>query len=485
MYDKEDFFSPEQVDEQLDLSLLQRNSVPRGSQSGVADPNRLLVDDLRFLYSAEGAENARSLQRVWERIGEQRVGKQAAISSPTTPVEQPSLRLLKADRQATPASVRQRKRRSAPNNVLAALAAMLFLVITVGSLFAIVHVMRQSQPNSNPAGSTATPQIGQWTPVAGYPYPTPGKTISISPASTDGFSCLTFSLDGKQVAASTQGKVWIWDTNSNAQPYVYNPKTGSDPAVVAWSPAAPLLAIGTNPVQIIDPSGNVLPYHYPVLAGDSAGSSAARVTALAWSLDGTKLAVAGYDSAIGAEVNVWDVNKGGNPLYTVPGQQTGDVITSLSWSSDGRYVAFANGQSVQAWDTHTPDGTPIFQHPLTGATDVAWTPSGSNAGYLAFVSNGSTQVWNVWEGVQPVGTLVSSYPGTPNGALSWSPKGYYLATASGHNVVIYNATTGVHLYTYGGNTHDVHALAWSPDGGSIASGERASAAANHVRVWSA
>lgn len=483
MYDKEDFFSPEQVDERLDLSLLQRNSVPRGSQSGATDPSLLLVDDLRLLYSAEGAENARSLQRVWERIGEQRTGKQAESSSPTTPVEQPPLRLLKSDKQVTPAP-RKRKRRSAPNNVLTALAAMLFLVIMVGSLFAIVHVMRQPQPNGNPAGSTATPQIGQWTPVAGYPYPTPGKTISVSPASTDGFSCLTFSLDGKQVAASTQGKVWIWGTNSNAQPFVYDPQAGSDPVVVAWSPAALLLAVGTNPVQIIDSSGNVQPFHYPVLASDSSGNSAARVTALAWSLDGTKLAVAGYDPAVGNEVNIWDVNKGGNPLYTVPGQQTGDVITSLSWSSDGRYVAFANGQSVQAWDTHTPGGTPIFQHTLTGATDVEWSP-GANAGDLAFVSNGSTQVWNVWEGVQPVGTLVSNYPGTPNGALSWSPDGHYLATASGHNVIIYNATTSVHLYTYGGDTHDVHSLAWSPDGNLIASGESDSTGSNSVRVWSA
>jgi WD40 repeat protein len=482
MYDKEDFFSPEQVDEQLDLSLLQRNSVPRGSQSGAADPNRLLVDDLRFLYSAEGAENARSLQRVWERIGEQRTGKQAAISSPTTPVEQPPLRLLKADRQSTPAPARQRKRRSAPNNVLAALAALLFLVIMVGSLFAIVHVMRQPQSNSNPAGSTATPQIGQWTPVAGYPYPTPGKTISVSPASTDGFSCLTFSLDGKQVAASTQGKVWIWDTRSNAQPFVYDPKAGSDPVVVAWSPVAPRLAVGSNLVQVIDPGNGTVIFTDPAMASDP-GDSTARVTAVAWSPDGKRLAVAGQDPVIGNEVGIWDTE--GNLLYTVPDQQTGDVITSLSWSSDGRYVAFANGQSVQAWDTHTPGGTPIFQHALTSATDVAWTPSGNNAGDLAFVSNSSTQVWNVWEGVQPVGTLVSSYPGTPNGALSWSPDGHYLATASGHNVIIYNAATGVHLYTYGGNTHDVHSLVWSPDGGSIASGERDSAAANHVRVWSA
>lgn len=481
MYDKEDFFSPEQVDEHLDLSLLQRNQIPRGPQSGSADPNRLLVDDLRFLYSGEGAENARSLQRVWERIGEQRTGKQAAISAPTTPVEQPPLRLLKADRRATRAP---RKRRSTPNNVLTALAALLFLVIMVGSLFAIVHAMRQPQTGPNVDGSTATPQTGQWTPVAGYPYPTPGRTISVSPASTDGFSCLTFSLDGKQVAASTQGKVWLWGTNSNAQPFVYDPKAGSDPVVVAWSPAAPLLAIGTNPVQIIDPGNGVMKFTDPAMASNP-DDSAARVTAVAWSPDGTKLAIAGHDPVLGNEVGIWDTK--GNLIYTFTGQQTGNIINSLSWSSDNRYVASANGQSVQAWDTHTPGGSLIFQHTLSGVTDVEWSPSGDNAkaGDLAFVSNGSTQVWNVWEGVQPVGTRVSSYPHTPNGALSWSPDGHYLATASGHNVIIYNATTGVHLYTYGGNTHDVHALVWSPDGGSIASGERDSAAANHVRVWSA
>jgi WD40 repeat protein len=391
------------------------------------------------------------------------------------------LRLLKPQGEAVPAPIKRRRMRI-PGRGLPAVAAILFLVVMVGSLLAIVHLTRQAPTGPNLAGSTSTTQPGQWTPIPGYPYPTPGSTTSISPASSDGFSTLTWSPDSQQVATSTQGKVWIWGATSSAPPFVFDPQAGSGPVVLAWSPGAPRLAVGSNQAQVIDPGNGVVKFSYPALASNLVGNGAARVTALAWSPDGMLLAVAGHDPVAGNEVSIWDVNKGGQPLYTFTGQRAGDAISSLSWSSDGRYVASANGQSVQAWDAH--HGTVIFQHALTAPTDVVWSPGASNAGDLAFVSNGSTQVWYVWN-LLPAGSLVSSYPDTPNGALSWSPDGHYLATASGRNVIIYNATTGVHLYTYSGNTHDVHALAWSPDGNSIASGESGPAGLNYVRIWSA
>jgi len=476
MYDKEDFFSPEWVDEHLELSLLQRGAGNNPLQSHEADPNLLLVQDLRYFYGAEGTENVRSLQRVWERVAQQRMGEQ----TPGLARSQEGgahLRLLKPQGEAVPAPVKRRRMRI-PGRGLPAVAAILFLVVMVSSLLAIVHLTRQAPTSPNLAGSTSTPQPGQWTPVPGYPYPTPGRTTSISPASSDGFSALSWSPDSQQVAASTQGKVWIWGATSSAQPFVFDPQTGSGPVVLAWSPGAPRLAVGSSRVQVIDPGNGVVKFTDPALASDPAGDGAARVTALAWSPDGTRLAVAAHDPVVGNVVNIWNVQIGRQPGYIFTGQSAGEAISSLSWSSDGRYVASANGQSVQMWDAH--NGTVFFQHALNAATDVAWSPGASNAGDLAFVNDGSTQVWNVW-----TGTLVSSYPGTPNGALTWSPDGHYLATASGRNVIIYNATTGVHLYTYSGDANTVSSLAWSPDGNSLVSCESSSAGPNYARVWSA
>src|SRR5258708_19554573 len=72
MYNKEDFFSPDMVDERLDLSLLQHDADPPYQDVTGADPNLLLISDLRYLYGAEGTENVRSLQRVWEHLQEPR-----------------------------------------------------------------------------------------------------------------------------------------------------------------------------------------------------------------------------------------------------------------------------------------------------------------------------------------------------------------------------------------------------------------------------
>src|SRR5258708_5597750 len=174
MYDKEDFFSPERVDEHLELPLLQRGAGNNPLESREADPNLLLVQDLRYLYGAEGTENVRSLQRVWERVAQQRMGEQ----TPGRARAQEGgahLRLLKPQGEAMPATVRRRRMR-VPGRGLPAVAAILFLVVMVGSLLAIVHLTRQAPTGPHLAGSTSTTQPGQWTPFPGYPYPTPCRT---------------------------------------------------------------------------------------------------------------------------------------------------------------------------------------------------------------------------------------------------------------------------------------------------------------------
>src|SRR5579862_7596518 len=90
------------------------------------------------------------------------------------------------------------------------------------------------------------------------------------------------------------------------------------------------------------------------------------------------------------------------------------------------------------------------------------------------------QVWNVWQGSNKQGRLVSSYQAAANGVLSWSPKGQYLATASGNNVILFDASSGALLYIYtASTTAPIATLAWSPDGSLLASGS------NLAAIWSA
>lgn len=482
MHDKEDFFSPEMVDERLELSLLQRDVDTRDQDLAGTDPDLLLIADLRYLYGAEGTEHVRSLQRVWENLREQHAKKEVPPAHSLAEVApERHLRLLKPAEEKRVQDVRRKSRRVA-GRPLAVLAAVLFLVLMVGSLLMIVHLTRVA-PSNGSAQATTPPNptsVIQPTSIPNYPYAPPGRDIAVSPASSETFYALAWSPDGKQLATSTEGKIWIWDMLSNQyRPLIDAQLAGSSVKALAWSPNGNYLAVGSNPIQIVNTvSGKTLSVYsadYPYLP---VTGQTTLVTALAWSPDGTMLAVATQHTDGTCLVFVWNMQTG-TGIYTFRSQGSPGGISAVSWSGDDKYVASSDGQSVQAWDAH--NGFVFFTQKLDTATDVAWSPGG---GLLAFVNQHATQIWDVWQGSNHMGKLVGSYPAT-NGALSWSPKGQYLATANANQVFIYEASSGTRIYTYTGDTHFVSALAWSPDGNSIATGESNSSGPDFARIWSA
>jgi WD40 repeat protein len=117
---------------------------------------------------------------------------------------------------------------------------------------------------------------------------------------------------------------------------------------------------------------------------------------------------------------------------------------------------------------------------------LAWSPNGAyiasgswlpdrNAGY-------TEQQVHVWEA--RTGGRIVLYPGHSNwvNAVSWSPDGRYVASASTDGTVqIWEAMTGRHVFTYRGHTNAVYTVSWSPDGNYIASGGQD----RTVQVWDA
>jgi WD40 repeat protein len=480
MYDREDFFSPERVDERLELSLLLPVGNDDEQERALTDPNLLLIHDLRYLYGEEGTENVRSLRRVWERLAEQRIGVRQSVEH-VFPTGERHLRLLQPQENKAIRTTKPRGRRLA-NPGAAAIAAVLFLVIMVGSLLAIVRLTRPVQSAGRPIAVGTPAQLTtptRPTPVPGYPYPTPGQDIARSPASPDSFPALAWSPDGKRLVASTQGRVWLWDLISGSYTSIFTSPTPDEQILaLAWSPNGQYLAVGSDLIQVIDPaSGRPLWSYSPDYPYLPVPGQPTRTTALAWSPDGNRLAMATQHFDGRCFVNIWNVQSSA-PGSSFPDTGCTDGISSISWSSDNRYVATADGQSVRAWDAQSGYG--IFQHAISAATEVSWSPSATNAGELAFVDQESSEIWNVW-----TGQMVSSYPSTPNGVLTWAPDGRYLATASGRTIIICDAQSGQQIYAYTGSAHTIASLAWSPDGSALAAGEGGAGGDHFARVWSA
>ena len=198
------------------------------------------------------------------------------------------------------------------------------------------------------------------------------------------------------------------------------------------------------------------------------------VEAVAWSPDGTRLAVGKWWKN---QVQAWDANTGQHVVtYSPPGLQYN--VTAVIWLPDGKTLAAAsNSGLVWAWDAASRDLLTTYAGHTNAVFALANSPDGK---YIA--SGGSDQTVQIWEVI--TGRTMVTYRGHRGGigAVAWSPDGRYIASASfDRTVQVWDAASGRTVFTYRGDTphSDMYAVAWSPDGRHIASGGKDKT----VHVW--
>ncbi|MHC1764359.1 MAG: protein kinase [Verrucomicrobiia bacterium] len=253
---------------------------------------------------------------------------------------------------------------------------------------------------------------------------------------------LVFSPDGDLAAFRAVNGLGLWESESGRLTQVSLAGTDSSPTVLCFSPDGRALARVTSPTVLrFSPDGNLL------AAGVGTSDSEVQVWAVgdlwrsakvtppprlrlgrhrdwicdvAFSPDSQALVSASADSAL----QVWDLD---HPEVCRRYQGHRHQVLSVAWSPDGQRIASSGKDgSVRVWD---PKRKPAASGPrVLPVSSYLWCFGISADGARALTldpTNGTAVLWDTVK-LRPMETL--AFAGTNNTAVAWSPDGTSLAT---------------------------------------------------------
>jgi WD40 repeat protein len=320
------------------------------------------------------------------------------------------------------------------------------------------------------------------------------RLLNVLVGHPSGVSGIAWHPEGSRLATfGSDNAVRLWNSNGTPGPVL---KHCNAPRAIAWSPNGRWLAAANgdnnNPVVHLW-SADGKPYR--VLAGHTAA-----LACLAWSADGKQLVSGGSDRT----VRVWDLDGTQREVLTgfersathVSWSRTGQIAAAdangflyifpspdakprlfskifpraIAWRPDGERLAVGLGTSIQIWDGNgnvsSDQGAP------GGLSNIAWSRDGKRIAWAGMNAG-------VWEPGGDVSTLNVHANTTPT-ALDWHPDGGRFVSAHADGMLRWGDHDGTVSTTASAGNHSLPAVAWSPNGQSVAVPSR-----NQIRVWSA
>jgi WD40 repeat protein len=199
------------------------------------------------------------------------------------------------------------------------------------------------------------------------------------------------------------------------------------------------------------------------------------VTAVAWSPDGTHVAVGRLHTA-----TLYRVAEDGMPIVAAELTGHAEMVRALAFSPDGELLAAAGGRpgqfgEVKIWQVADGSERATVKGHADYIVDAAFSPDGST---FATCSYDKTAIlWDAATGEQL--HVLSDHVDAVH-TLGFSPDGKHLATGAGDRTVkLWDAATGERLITFSESTAPVWCLAFSPNGKHLAAG----AEDKMIRVW--
>ncbi len=187
-----------------------------------------------------------------------------------------------------------------------------------------------------------------------------------------------------------------------------------------------------------------------------------RVNSVVFSPDG-KYILSGSDDRT---AKLWEV-AGGNLIRTFTGHTS--CINYVAFSPDGKYIATASDDSkVKLWDALSGVLIREFRNSLcTKMRSVAFSPNGK---YLLAAGDEMTILWDASTGSE---VRTFGYRFNTHYCAEFDSDGKSIITGSdgGNETIIWNAETGEKLKIFKGPTPRIKSVKFSPDGKYIAAGD--------------
>ncbi len=328
--------------------------------------------------------------------------------------------------------------------------------------------------------------------IFGEPYGVP------VPFGQDDVTRVAFSADGRLLAhGSSEGAVWVHDLASGELLQHFEESPGrlhaltfapdsqqvlihAGKLVLAWSVTSgkELLRIehgGRHTVFAPDASFLVstsrrsvgrLTFATGAVDAFKTTHRSRRVAALALSADGKTLATGAYDTTL----RLWDLD---TQKELLPPDGHAGSVNSLAYSPRGLLASGGSDGTVRLWDPKTQ----------TELAVLSWGRSSLDVvSSVAFSNDGSRLVSGSWSGVVRLWDVEARKElhalrghGSKVNAVVFFPDGAAVASAGGAEVRVWDPATGACvavLKTEVDASHNVQSLACSPDGKTLAAGDK-------------